>query len=86
MRHGIFLALLLVSSAIAPPVAAKSFGAVDRNNDGGITYDEARRSLNRLSEVHFDKCDYNGDGVIEPGGEFGCLSGIYDMLYRNRNR
>lgn len=75
-----FLAL-----GMAAPAHAVAYNRVDRSGDGVVTYDEAYRSLNRMSEVHFNKCDRNGDGAVDRG-EYGCLSGIYDSLYRDRNR
>lgn len=75
-----FLAVLTVPGT----VQARSFSAVDSNRDGVIEYTEAKRKLNNMAQVHFEKCDTNGDGVVDQS-EYTCLSGIYDSLYRRRN-
>jgi len=71
--------------APAPPAAAISFGRADLNNDGVVTSREAYRSMDRMSAVHVDKCDRDGDGAIDRS-EFPCLVGLYDALYRHRSR
>lgn len=75
------LTLLLV---LPVPVDARSLIAVDTNRDGVVEYSEAQRGMKNMARVHFDKCDRNGDGVVDQS-EFGCLRGIYDALYRRRN-
>lgn len=72
------LALLLLGTI---PADARSLGAIDSNQDGVIEYSEAKRGLKNMARVHFDKCDRNGDGVVDQS-EYGCLRGIYDALYR----
>lgn len=83
-----FLALGL-AAALAPghavPAFAFPFARADLNGDVLVTPAEAHRSMDRMAEVHVLKCDANGDGAIERG-EFACLSGLYDALYRDRNR
>ena len=44
-----------------------AFPAVDTNHDGFVTWEEAHRKMQRLARVHFDKCDPNGDGLIDRG-------------------
>ena len=73
----------VLALAVPVPADAASFSRSDRNRDGLVSYEEAYRSMDRIDRVHFDKCDRDGDGFINKA-EFGCLAGIYDMLYRNR--
>lgn len=84
MHVRIPLAALALALLAAPAADARSFGVVDRNNDGVIEYTEARTALKNMAEVHFNKCDTNRDGVVDES-EYGCLSGIYDSLYRRPN-
>ena len=38
--------------------------AADRNNDGRITFDEAKAAFPKLTQERFAKLDKNGDGVL----------------------
>jgi Ca2+-binding EF-hand superfamily protein len=71
---------------VAPTGAAwaVSFSQADSNDDGVVTYSEAKRAFPRLPEVHFRKCDPNGDGVIERN-EFPLLNNFYSMMYLQRD-
>lgn len=75
---------LALAMLVGTPVLARSFAAVDRNSDDVIEYQEARRGLKNMSDVHFEKCDTNGDGVVDRK-EYTCLSSIYDSLYNRRD-
>ncbi|WP_424926850.1 hypothetical protein [Amaricoccus tamworthensis] len=76
--------LVLALLAPAPLVAgASSFSRVDEDANGAITPQEAKSNLKGLSDVHFNKCDADRNGVLDKG-EFGCVSMIYDRIYRDR--
>lgn len=71
------MALLAGALTLAAGAAgAVSFPRADKNNDGQVTYDEARRTMPRLNEIHFGKCDRDGDGYLR-AGEFACLDALY---------
>jgi EF hand domain-containing protein len=70
--------------ALAGPAAATAFAQADINKDGVVEYWEAKRVFPRLAEVHFRKCDPNGDGVIEKN-EFPLLNNFYQIMYVQRN-
>ena len=74
------LALLLTAGA----AGAVPFVQADQNRDGLVTYPEARRVFRGLAEVHFEKCDPDGDGAID-AAEFPLLNNFYTMMYLNRN-
>jgi hypothetical protein len=70
--------------AFAGAAGATSFAQADINRDGVVEYWEAARVFPRLAEVHFAKCDPNGDGVIKRN-EFPLLSNFYWMIYIQRD-
>ena len=70
-------ALLLVLPAGAQALA---FSIADLNHDGVVTWPEARRVFPRLAEVHFHKCDPNGDGIITQA-EYPLLNNFYWQIY-----
>ena len=72
---------LLVSAA---PAAAVSFSQADLNRDGLVTYPEARRVFQGLAEVHFEKCDPDGDGAIDQR-EFPLLNNFYTIMYLDQH-
>ncbi len=74
---GIFFGALLL---IAPTAQAQSFGSLDRDGDGLLTFQEAKRRFPRLQDVIFLKADSNGDGVIDRR-EFPAFQGIYRQVY-----
>lgn len=75
MRHG--PVLLAIALALAAGAAnAVSFSRADKDGDGQVTYAEARRTMPRLSEIHFGKCDRGADGLMGTG-EFACLDALY---------
>ena len=74
------LALLLTTGA----AGAASFAQADRDDDGLVTYPEARSAFRGLAEVHFEKCDPDGDGAIDRA-EFPLLNNFYNLMYRDRN-
>lgn len=63
--------------------AGALFSRSDKNGDGFVSYPEAQRTLPRLPEVHFLKCDRNGDGVLDKK-EYLCLTSIYEAIHRRR--
>jgi hypothetical protein len=71
------LAVLAASPAAAGPLA---FPAVDTDRDGFVTWEEAHRKMPRLARVHYDKCDPDGDGLIDRG-EYPLLANFYWMNY-----
>ena len=75
-------AFAVAALAASPAVAAGSlaFPAVDTDRDGFVTWEEAHRKMRRLARVHFDKCDPNGDGLIDRG-EYPLLANFYWMNY-----
>lgn len=75
--------LLIATTAFLTATGAAqavSFIRADGNNDGFVTYDEARRVFSGLSDVHYGKVDTNDDGVIDES-EFPRLEAIYESLY-----
>jgi Ca2+-binding EF-hand superfamily protein len=65
--------LMLIAAALAacstmeretPPDVVRAFRALDRNGDGYITRDEARRD-DAVARA-FDLADRNGDGKLDP--------------------
>lgn len=74
------LALSGLVALVAPtaPAAAISFSRADRDRDGHVTFEEARRTMPRLSEIHFGKCDGDRDGVLR-AGEFPCVDALYSI-------
>lgn len=74
------LALVAALLAAAGPAAAKvPFSRADQNKDGVVTYEEASRVMTRLKQIQYDKCDANGDGVIDKG-EYPLLDGFYGYI------
>ena len=68
--------LLAAQAALAMP-----YGRADRNRDGVLDYEEARRAYPSLSEGQFRRMDINRDGVIDRG-EYPQLDAIYQLLVR----
>ena len=56
------------------------FPRADANDDGYVTYPEALRVMPRLAEVHFRKCDPDGDGRID-AREYPLLDNFYWLNY-----
>ena len=81
MRARLLIPVLLAAAMLAAPAHAIPFQRVDANHDGVISPEEAFQNMNGMMPVHVAKCDRNRDGVIEQN-EYGCLSGLYDALYR----
>ena len=80
---GTALAIALGVLAATPGNAGAPFSRSDKNRDGFVSYAEAQRTMPKLPEVHFLKCDRNGDGVLDKK-EYLCLTSIYDAMYRRR--
>ena len=78
------LAAAVALAAFAGPAAATvSFSRADANHDGVVTWPEAHRAFPLLKQIHFDKCDPNGDGMIDKG-EFPLLTNFYWINYLQR--
>jgi hypothetical protein len=69
---------LLAASAL--PAGAVSFSQADRDRDGLVSYEEAKRVFPRLTRIQFKKNDPNGDGLIDRG-EFPLLANFYWMIW-----
>jgi len=67
-------ALMLASFALASPAAAAATP---------WTLRQVKSHYPGMNMVHIEKCDRNGDGLFDRGDR-GCLSGIYNALYRER--
>ena len=78
---GPFLAACLM--AAGPAYAAGTGAMAVAASNGTLTFEVARRSMRRLSRVHFDKADRNGDGLIDRR-ELPALEGIYRTMYVER--
>jgi len=77
------LAALALAALAAGPAAAAgplAFPAVDTNRDGFVTWEEAHRKMQRLARIHFQKCDPDGDGLIDRR-EYPLLANFYWMNY-----
>ena len=51
---------------------------------GGLTLDQVERKYPRMSPVHIQKCDHDGDGIYTRT-ELLCVSGIYQAMYLDRD-
>lgn len=85
MRLGSAITLATVAAlTVAGAAGAVSFSRADRDRDGVVTYEEAKRTMPRLSEIHFGKCDGDRDGLLDKG-EFACLDTLYSIMYMRRD-
>lgn len=83
MRRAAWVALIGLGAVIAADSAgAAPFNRTDRNRDGVVDFEEARRSYPALSRAQFDRMDINRDGVIDRR-EYPQLDAIYQLLQRN---
>jgi hypothetical protein len=80
-RRGCLAALMAV---LATAASATSFAQTDRDRNGVVTYVEAERAFPGLAEVHFLRCDPNGDGDITKR-EFPLLNNFYTVMYVDRD-
>lgn len=78
------LGALVLLAASAVPAGAVSFSQADRNRDGVVSYEEAKRVFPKLARVQFAKNDPNGDGLIDKG-EFPLLANFYWMIWVQRD-
>jgi hypothetical protein len=78
--RGAALAAALAAGLCGTAQATVPFPRADANGDGYVTYPEARRVMRRLAEIHFRKCDPNGDGLID-AGEYPLLDNFYWLNY-----
>ncbi len=76
-RLALAAAALLVPAA---PAGAVSFSQADANRDGVVTFEEAVRVFPLLKRVQYEKCDADGDGVIDRG-DFALLNNFYWLTY-----
>jgi hypothetical protein len=71
----------LVALAVAGPAAAAvPFSRADANHDGFVSWPEAHRVFPKLKQIHFEKCDPSGDGLIDQQ-EYPLLSTFYWQNY-----
>ena len=84
MRRAAWAALIGLGAVIAADSAAAApFARTDRNRDGVVDFDEARRSYPALSRGQFDRVDLNRDGVIDKG-EYPQLDAIYQLIHKGK--
>lgn len=74
----LWLAAALAAGAI-PAAAEVPISRADRNGDGIVTYDEAKRVMPRLKQVQYAKADSDGDGLIDKG-EYPLLDSFYGYV------
>ena len=67
------LALLFAALLAVPALAQTS----------GLTLDQVERKYPRMSPVHIEKCDHDGNGIYTRT-ELLCVSGIYQQMYLDR--
>lgn len=80
MKIVVPLALVASLVALAGPAAAKiPISRADKNRDGIVTYEEARRVMPQLKEIQYSKADSDGDGVIDRG-EYPLLDSFYGFV------
>ena len=79
--------LLLTLAALAASAGAAgavSFSQADKDHDGVVSYEEAKRVFPRLTQIQFRKNDPNGDGLIGKN-EFPLLANFYWMIWVARD-
>ena len=69
------LATLLLALPLAPAAFAQA---------QGLTLEQVERKYPRMSYVHINKCDYDGNGIFTRT-EMLCVSGIYQQMYLDRD-
>ena len=81
----IFTRLMVLCALAALPgaAAAASYSQADVNRDGQVSFQEARRVLPDLSEVHYRKFVNTPDGMVSKGA-WPALDNFYQMVYRMR--
>jgi len=50
----------------------------------GLTLEQVERKYPRMSYIHINKCDYDGNGIFTRT-ELLCVSGIYQQMYLDRD-
>jgi hypothetical protein len=50
----------------------------------GLTLEQVERKYPRMSYIHINKCDYDGNGIFTRT-EMLCVSGIYQQMYLDRD-
>lgn len=76
------LAVILLCAALAlpaPPVMAQAFSRADTDQDGFVSFEEARRVMRTLTPNHFRRCDRDGTGLLDRG-QYACLQNLYQTL------
>jgi hypothetical protein len=68
----------LAALLVAAPAAA-AFAQAQ-----GLTLEQVERKYPRMSYVHINKCDYDGNGIFTRT-EMLCVSGIYQQMYLDRD-
>lgn len=77
------LALALTVASAGAGHAAVAFTRMDINNDGVVTFEEARSEIETLAAVHFRKFDRDRDGVVS-SSEYAAFDAFLDIMYGNR--
>jgi hypothetical protein len=80
----VLLPAAVLAALSAPASATVPFSRADMNHDGVVTWDEAHRVFPLLKQIHFEKCDPSGDGMITQG-EYPLLTNFYWINYVQRN-
>ncbi len=78
-----FAASVAIVALAGAAAAGVPFSRADANHDGVVTWPEAHRVFPLLKEVHYHKCDPNGDGAIDQG-EYALLTNFYWINYQQR--
>lgn len=61
---------------------ALGFSTTAAGQGPALTLQAVERKYPRMSKIHIEKCDKNGDGLYERG-EMDCVSSLYSALYRS---
>jgi len=75
--------LLLAVALLSLPAGTTRLAAQAGAPSGTLTVQQVENRFRNMNEIHILKCDWNGDGLIEPK-EFPCVQGIYNTMYLSR--
>jgi hypothetical protein len=68
----------LLAIPLVQPLAPAAFA-----QSSGLTFAQVERKYPRMSPVHIEKCDHDGDGLYTRS-EMLCVSSIYQAMYIER--
>jgi hypothetical protein len=71
-------AALLLAVPLVQPLAPAAFA-----QSSGLTLAQVEQKYPRMSPVHIEKCDRDGDGLYTRS-EMHCVAGIYQAMYLDR--